>query len=85
MENFTVTDLTRIIRAAAGEDEELDLDSNVLELSFADLGYDSLAVMETASRVEREFDVLLPEAEMSDIETPKEFIAFVNEQLSTKA
>jgi act minimal PKS acyl carrier protein len=85
MRKFTVTDLARILRAAAGEDEALDLDAKILELSFADLGYDSLAVMETSSRVEQEFGVLLPEEEMSDIETPVQFISFVNEQLSAKA
>jgi act minimal PKS acyl carrier protein len=85
MQKFTVADLARILRAAAGEDEALDLDADILELSFADLGYDSLAVMETSSRVEREFSVLLPEEEMSDIGTPVQFIAFVNEQLSEKA
>jgi len=85
MQKFTVTDLARILRAAAGEDAALDLDADILQLSFADLGYDSLAVMETSSRVERELGVLLPEEEMSDIKTPVQFIAFVNEQLSAKA
>jgi act minimal PKS acyl carrier protein len=84
MAEFTVEDLTRIIRAAAGEDEGLDLESKITEMSFADLGYDSLAVMETASRVEREFGVMLPEEEMSNIETPKEFMAFVNTQLAAR-
>jgi act minimal PKS acyl carrier protein len=84
MAEFTVEDLTRIIRAAAGEDEALDLESNITEMSFADLGYDSLAVMETASRVEREFGILLPEDEMASIETPKEFMAFVNAQLTAR-
>jgi act minimal PKS acyl carrier protein len=85
MEKFTVADLARIIRAAAGEDESLDLDSKILEHSFTDLGYDSLAVMETASRVEREFDVLIPEEEMVDIETPRQFITLVNDHLTAKA
>jgi act minimal PKS acyl carrier protein len=85
MQEFTVADLTRIIRAAAGEDESLDLDGSILELSFAELGYDSLAVMETASQVEREFGVLIPEAEMEDIDTPKQFIALVNDHLTAKA
>lgn len=84
MAEFTVTDLTRIIRSAAGEDEALDLESNITERSFADLGYDSLAVLETASRVEREFGVLLPEDEMSGIESPKEFMEFVNAQLTAR-
>ncbi len=85
MRTFTVADLMRIIRAAAGEDEAVSLEDNILEHSFAELGYDSLAVMETASRVEREFDVPLPEEEMTDVETPKSFIAFVNQQLTAKA
>ena len=85
MEKFTVADLTRIIRAAAGVDEALNLDAKILELSFLDLGYDSLAVMETASQVEREFDVVLPEEMMLEIETPTQFIAAVNDQLAAKA
>jgi minimal PKS acyl carrier protein len=83
MDKFTMADLVRVMRAAAGEDEAINLDGDILEVSFADLGYDSLAVMETASRVEREYGVSLPEETMATIETPKEFVELVNGQLTT--
>lgn len=83
MDTFTVTDLVRVMRAAAGEDESINLDGDILDVAFPDLGYDSLAVMETASRVEREYGVSLPEETMSTIETPKEFVELVNRQLTS--
>lgn len=82
MASFTLADLVYVMRAAAGEDESINLDGDILDISFSDLGYDSLAIMETASRVEREFNVSLPEETMATIETPKEFIEFVNGQLA---
>ena len=85
MAEFTTADLTHALRAAAGEDGgSLGLDGEeVLDRTFADLGYDSLAVMETASLVEREFGVSLPEDDLASIETLREFIGFVNGRLST--
>jgi act minimal PKS acyl carrier protein len=82
MATFTQADLVRVMRAAAGEDESINLDGDILEVTFADLGYDSLAVMETASRVEREYGVTLPEQTMAGIDTPQEFVEFVNDQLA---
>ena len=82
MTTFSVDDLVRVMRAAAGEDESVNLEGNILDLSFSELGYDSLAVMETASRVEREFGVNLPEETMASIETPKEFLDVVNGELA---
>jgi len=83
MGRFTMADLVRVMRAAAGEDEAINLDGDILGVSFADLGYDSLAVMETASQVEREFGVSLPEETMAAIETPKDFVELVNGQLAS--
>jgi minimal PKS acyl carrier protein len=85
MANFTMADLVRIMRAAAGEDESVCLDGSILDVPFSDLGYDSLAVMETSSRVEREFGLSLPEEAMGSIDTPKEFIDFVNGRLAAAA
>ena len=83
MRQFTFDDLKRIMRECAGEDEQLNLDGhNVLNLSFEDLGYDSLALMETTSRIEDALDVRLPEDEMAGIATPGEYLAFINQHLS---
>lgn len=85
MEKFTMDDLVRVMRAAAGEDELVNLEEKVLQCGFDELGYDSLAVMETASRVEREYGVTLDEEAMSEVETPTQFVDLVNGQLASLA
>jgi act minimal PKS acyl carrier protein len=80
MNEFTMDDLRKVIRESAGEDGTLDGD--VLDSSFEELGYDSLALMETTSRIERALSVTLPEEEMADVSTPRDLLAFVNSQLT---
>jgi minimal PKS acyl carrier protein len=82
---FTIDDLKRTMRACAGEDDSAGLGGDILDVRFEDLGYDSLALLETTSRVSREFDVKLPEDEMAAVCTPRELVSFVNEQLKAKA
>jgi acyl carrier protein len=85
MRTFTLDTLKKIMREAAGEDEIASLDGDFEQLSFTDLGYDSLALMETASWVEREFGLALPEEEMADVVTPADFVDFVNGRLAEAA
>ncbi|MRH90104.1 acyl carrier protein [Nocardia sp. SYP-A9097] len=75
---FTIDDLTRILREGSGAPEDVDLASDILDLTFEDLGYDSLAMLETASRVEREFGVTLEDSTVIDADTPRTFLAAVN-------
>jgi len=82
MATFTQVDLVGYIRRAAGEDEGLDLDGDIAEITFADLGYDSVAMVEVALLVERELGISLPEDDRTGKSgTPKEFVELVNEQL----
>jgi act minimal PKS acyl carrier protein len=80
MNEFTMDDLRKVMRESAGEDGTLDGD--VLDSSFEELGYDSLALMETTSRIERALSVTLPEEDMADVSTPRDLLAFVNSQLT---
>jgi minimal PKS acyl carrier protein len=82
MNEFTIDDLKRIMRESAGEDDSGTLDGDVLDSSFEELGYDSLALMETTSRIERALSVTLPEEDMADVSTPRDLLAFVNGQLT---
>ncbi|WP_327142186.1 acyl carrier protein [Nocardia sp. NBC_01327] len=75
---FTLDDLTRILEEGSGAPEEVDLASDILDLTFEDLGYDSLAMLETASRVEREFGVTLEDSTVIDANTPRALLAAVN-------
>jgi act minimal PKS acyl carrier protein len=85
MKTFTLADLIRHMRSAAGEDESINLAGDIADKTFADLGYDSLAVMETTSQIEQEIGVSLPEETMSAADTPKQYIALVNKLLPNSA
>ncbi|MFD5756102.1 acyl carrier protein, partial [Streptomyces sp. NPDC127044] len=49
---FTLDDLRRILQEGAGVDEGVDLDGDILDEPFEVLGYESLALLETGSRIE---------------------------------
>ncbi|WP_306318227.1 MULTISPECIES: acyl carrier protein [unclassified Streptomyces] len=80
---FTLDDLKRILREGAGADEETDLDADILDTEFELLGYDSLALLETGSRIELAYGVVLDEAVLPKASTPRAFIDLVNSLLPT--
>ncbi|HEV2780500.1 MAG TPA: acyl carrier protein [Actinophytocola sp.] len=71
-------DLRRILRACAGAEQGVDLDGDILDVTFDDLGYDSLAVMETASMITREYGVAIDEDALLEATTPRLLIDLVN-------
>lgn len=75
---ITMARLVDILRESAGEDEAVDLDGDVLDTPFTDLGYDSLALYNTVGRVEREYRIRLPEDLVGDSTTPRDLIDAVN-------
>jgi act minimal PKS acyl carrier protein len=81
-DKFTLDDLREIMRASAGVDEGVDLDGDIADLEFADLGYDSLAVLEVTSQVKRRFGVPIPDEAVQEMPTPRRAVEFINEQLA---
>jgi act minimal PKS acyl carrier protein len=79
---FTLDDLRRILLEAAGEEEGVDLTGDIIDTEFQALGYESLALLETGSRIEREYDISLEDSALTDAVTPRGLIDIVNEQLS---
>lgn len=75
---LTLDDLRRILREGAGADESIDLDGEILDTEFADLGYDSLALLETASRISREYAIELADDIVLAASTPRDLIKIVN-------
>ncbi|MGW2301900.1 acyl carrier protein [Streptomyces sp. NPDC001809] len=71
-------DLKRILVACAGEGEEIDLSGDILDTTFEDLGYDSLALMESAARISQEYGVDVPDDALADVETPRALLDLVN-------
>ncbi|MFD9795649.1 acyl carrier protein [Streptomyces sp. NPDC059070] len=80
---FTLDDLKRILLEAAGADEGVDLDGDILDTEFEVLGYESLALLETGGRIEREYGISLDDDALTDATTPRALIEVVNNQLSS--
>ncbi|QFZ21432.1 acyl carrier protein [Saccharothrix syringae] len=74
---FTLDDLRRVLVEGAGADEGVDLAGDILDVEFDDLGYDSIALLETASRISRESGVPLDDT-VASAKTPRELLALIN-------
>ncbi|MDT3395507.1 acyl carrier protein [Streptomyces sp. B1866] len=80
-QEFTLADLTRILREGAGADESVDLDGDILDREFEELGYESLALLETGGRIEREYGISLDDSLLSEARTPRMLVDLVNAHL----
>jgi minimal PKS acyl carrier protein len=76
---FTLDDLQRILREAAGEDVDL---AGGADADFAELGYESIALLETSSRISREFGVVIDDDAVTTESTPRALVQLVNDQLT---
>ncbi|WP_205789381.1 MULTISPECIES: acyl carrier protein [unclassified Micromonospora] len=73
--------MVEYLRRAAGDDDGLDLDGDIAETTLADLGYDSISIVEMTLLIERELKISLPEDRANKDTTPREFVELVNELL----
>lgn len=78
MHEMTMNDLRRILVQCAGRSDSAAFAEDITGVPFEDLGYDSLALMETAARISREFGVTLADEDIVGVRTPGEVIALVN-------
>ncbi|MFE3147232.1 MULTISPECIES: acyl carrier protein [unclassified Streptomyces] len=81
-ELFTLADLKQILLEAAGAEEGIDFDGDVLDTEFEALGYESLALLETGGRIERAYGIDLDDDVLTDAVTPRALIGIVNELLT---
>ncbi|MCX5612915.1 MULTISPECIES: acyl carrier protein [unclassified Streptomyces] len=85
MRHLELTDLTRLLHDCAGAEEGVDLDgADVLDTLFYDLGYDSLALLQTTGLIERKYGITLDEEAMDEAETPRKYLELVNRVLSAR-
>jgi act minimal PKS acyl carrier protein len=78
MDEMTYEELMTIVRECAGADESVATTEGDIDTSFEDLGYDSLAMLETASRVEQAIGITLPDELVTELTTPRLFLDAVN-------
>ena len=79
---FTLDDLKRILLQAAGAEEGVDLDGDILDTPFDVLGYESLALLETGGFIEREYEHHAGRRRHSRRRHPRALIDAVNAQLA---
>nr|AAP69572.1 putative acyl carrier protein [Streptomyces griseoflavus] len=81
----TMDDLRRALEEGSGVDEGVDLDTDLETMAFSELGYDSLAVLETGLRLGRENDIELDDSVFADLDTPQQMLDAVNDALARQA
>ena len=78
---FTIDDLHRIMRGAGFHLADADADRPIEDISFSDLDFDSLALLETFVRISTEFGVKIPDEAASEVTTPAALVTYVNDRL----
>ena len=78
MTALTLPELRALLVDAAGASDAADVTDDYGNQPFADLGYDSLALMESAAVLKRRHGVEIPEDVLGTLTTPNEMLAFVN-------
>lgn len=82
MSIFTFEDLTTVMRRCAGDSSDVArLNNDALDVPFADLGFDSLAVIEMVTVLERDFGLAFGDDVAAQDRTPRDLIDMVNLQL----
>ncbi|MFI2620591.1 acyl carrier protein [Streptomyces sp. NPDC018584] len=84
MERLELTELTVLLRDAAGGNEGAVLDEDTLDTPFPELDYDSLALLQVTGVIERDHDVVLDEEALAEAETPRQYLDLVNGALAER-
>ncbi|KNB49920.1 acyl carrier protein [Streptomyces caatingaensis] len=82
MNEFTLSDLEEILSAASGTDEPVELGGERADAPFAELGLDSLAILELCGRLERRYGVSVADDAVAEMPTPAAAVAYVNALLA---
>ncbi len=82
MAQFELSDLSALLQACGHEGTELD--SGTLDVPFFDLGFDSLAMLQTTALVEHDYEITLPEEAVDEADTPRRYVDLVNAALAAR-
>ncbi|GII80977.1 actinorhodin polyketide synthase [Sphaerisporangium rufum] len=84
MADLGLDELKKIMRTC-GVAESVDLDGEILDVPFEQLGYDSLAVLEIQGQIEQEFAVAMSDDALEHTKTPRQMLDFANDLITTGA
>jgi acyl carrier protein len=81
--NISLENVWRLLRESAGVDESVNLDDDIDHKEFGELGYDSLAVLDIVTRIERQYGIKISGDDMEDLTTPARLVDYVNSRTVT--
>lgn len=82
MATFSIDDLRKIMRETAGPGDHPILEGDILDVPFTDLDFDSLAVLELATRIQQDYGTPFPDDAVEEMSTPGDVLAYVTERLA---
>ncbi|MFF3546895.1 acyl carrier protein [Streptomyces platensis] len=85
MPQMTLDDLRRLLIECAGETDDDSLSGDILDKDFTSLGYDSLAMLETAARITADYGVPVPDERIPELTTPRAVLDLVNTAAKTSS
>lgn len=80
---ITLEDVHRALVEGSGADDATALFAELKTKSFDELGYDSLAVLETGLRLRRESGADVADADIAGAQTADELVTLINDSLNT--
>jgi act minimal PKS acyl carrier protein len=82
MNPLTLTELREIMRACVGDEPSAQVDGDILDRTFTDLSFDSLALLEVAARIQETYRIPVPDEAVEQMKTPRDVVDYVNLQLT---
>ena len=82
MSTFTPDKLREIMHVCAGPGDHPELAGEFLDTPYTDLDFDSLAVLELATRIQQDLGVAFPDDAVAEMETPRNVLDYVNEKIA---
>jgi act minimal PKS acyl carrier protein len=80
MATFTFDDLRTLMRSCAGPGEHPEMEGDILDTSYEDLGFDSLAVLELATRSQQDLGIPFPDDAVEEMDTPRHVMEYVSQR-----
>jgi act minimal PKS acyl carrier protein len=79
---LTLDQLKQIMLRCSGVDEGVDLEGDIVDQQFREIGYDSLAVLEMASQLQRQYKLDIPDEAIEELKSPGDVLRYVNGKLA---
>jgi act minimal PKS acyl carrier protein len=76
---LTMSEFKTIMHEVAGNDSSIDFSGADDDALLADLGYDSLAILEIAAVLQRRYGIAVPDDSTERMTTPRAAVAYINE------